>query len=61
MLSTTANPTDGLDSTAMLTASLAGLFILKVQRGKSAAERSWQWRLYKHLVFVKLTRSMTCC
>ncbi len=30
MLTTTANPTDGLDSTAMPMASPFGLFILKV-------------------------------
>ncbi len=41
MLSTTANPTDGLDSPAMPVASPGDLLIPKVYRGEQAAERSW--------------------
>jgi hypothetical protein len=41
MLSTTANPTDGLDSTVPPQASPQVLFIPRGQRGPQAAEWSW--------------------
>jgi IMP dehydrogenase len=41
MLSTTANPTDGLDSTAMPKASPKAMFIPRSYRGEQAAEWSW--------------------
>jgi IMP dehydrogenase len=41
MLSTTANPTDGLDSTVPPLASPLVLFIPRGQRGQQAAEWSW--------------------
>jgi IMP dehydrogenase len=41
MLSTTANPTDGLDSTAMPMASPKDAFIPGSYRGERAAEWSW--------------------
>jgi hypothetical protein len=41
MLSTTANPTDGLDSTVPPQASPLVLFIPRGQRGQQAAEWSW--------------------
>jgi IMP dehydrogenase len=44
MLSTTANPTDGLDSTVLPTAPPAELFIPQVIRGKLLLNGVGKWR-----------------